>query len=145
MPIPSKHPNIGRSQSWDAAGWYEGNWESENAFEYQRPPGRRSSLTYGGEGGWYEPPRANDIILQGGAELKQEAYPYQDATFAPGPLRKGSVPDFAYCDRPAPMAGRGSLPPQDYYSDPSLSARSPKDPRCYRDHVAGRPLASYGA
>lgn len=145
MPIPSKHPNIGRSQSWDAAGWYEGNWESENAFEYQRAPGRRSSLTYGGEGGWYEPPRANDIILQGGAELKQEAYPYQDAAFAPGPLRKGSVPDFAYCDRPAPMAGRGSLPPQDYYSDPSLSARSPKDPRCYRDHVAGRPLASYGA
>ncbi|KAJ7398842.1 C-terminal-binding protein 2 [Pitangus sulphuratus] len=145
MPIPSKHPNIGRSQSWDAAGWYEGNWESENAFEYQRPLGRRSSLTYGGEGGWYEPPRANEIILQGGAELKQEAYPYQDAAFAPGPLRKGSVPDFTYCDRPAPMAGRGSLPPQDYYSDPSLSARSPKDPRCYRDHVAGRPLASYGA
>ncbi|XP_032921537.1 C-terminal-binding protein 2 isoform X2 [Catharus ustulatus] len=145
MPIPSKHPNIGRSQSWDAAGWYEGNWESENAFEYQRPPGRRSSLTYGGEGSWYEPPRANDIILQGGAELKQEAYPYQDATFAPGPLRKGSVPDFTYCDRPAPMAGRGSLPPQDYYSDPSLAARSPKDPRYYRDHVAGRPPASYGA
>ncbi|XP_014735093.1 PREDICTED: C-terminal-binding protein 2 isoform X1 [Sturnus vulgaris] len=145
MPIPSKHPNIGRSQSWDAAGWYEGNWESENAFEYQRPPGRRSSLTYGGEGGWYEPPRANDIILQGGAELKQEAYPYHDATFASGPLRKGSVPDFTYCDRPAPMAGRSSLPPQDYYSDPSLAARSPKDPRCYRDHVAGRPLASYGA
>ncbi|XP_050161296.1 C-terminal-binding protein 2 isoform X1 [Myiozetetes cayanensis] len=145
MPIPSKHPNIGRSQSWDAAGWYEGNWESENAFEYQRPLGRRSSLTYGGEGGWYEPPRANEIVLQGGAELKQEAYPYQDAAFAPGPLRKGSVPDFTYCDRPAAMAGRGSLPPQDYYSDPSLSARSPKDPRCYRDHVAGRPLVSYGA
>ncbi|XP_071420488.1 C-terminal-binding protein 2 isoform X1 [Pithys albifrons albifrons] len=145
MPIPSKHPNIGRSQSWDAAGWYEGTWESENAFEYHRAPGRRSSLTYGGEGGWYEPPRANEIILQGGAEPKQEAYPYQDATFAPGPLRKGSVPDFSYCDRPAPMAGRGSLPPQDYYSDPALSARSPKDPRCYRDHVAGRPLAGYGA
>ncbi|XP_054063305.1 C-terminal-binding protein 2 isoform X1 [Rissa tridactyla] len=145
MPIPSKHPNIGRSQSWDAAGWYEGNWESENAFEYQRLPGRRSSLTYGGEGGWYEPPRANDIILQGGADLKQEAYPYQDATFAPGPLRKGSVPDFTYCDRQAAMAGRGSLPPQDYYSDPSLSARSPKDPRCYRDHMVSRPLASYGA
>lgn len=145
MPIPSKHPNIGRSQSWDAAGWYEGNWESENAFEYQRPPGRRSSLTYGGEGGWYEPPRANDIILQGGAELKQEAYPYQDAAFAPGSLRKGSVPDFTYCDRQAAMAGRGSLPPQDYYSDPSLSARSPKDPRCYRDHMVNRPLAGYGA
>ncbi|XP_065528521.1 C-terminal-binding protein 2 isoform X1 [Lathamus discolor] len=145
MPIPSKHPNIGRSQSWDAAGWYEGNWESENAFEYQRLPGRRSSLTYGSEGGWYEPPRANDITLQGGAELKQEAYPYQDNTFPPGPLRKGSVPDFAYCDRQAAMAGRGSLPPQDYYSDPSLAARSPKDPRCYRDHMVTRPLASYGA
>lgn len=142
MPIPSKHPNIGRSQSWDASGWYEGAWEGENAFEYQRPPGRRSSLTYGGEGGWYEPPglRANDIILQGGAELKQEAYPYQDAAFAPGPLRKGSVPDFTYCDRQAVMAGRGT---QDYYSDPSLAARSPKDPRCYQ--VVSRPLAGYGA
>ncbi|XP_072195550.1 C-terminal-binding protein 2 isoform X1 [Excalfactoria chinensis] len=142
MPIPSKHPNIGRSQSWDAAGWYEGAWEGENAFEYQRPPGRRSSLTYGGEGGWYEPPglRANDIILQGGAELKQEAYPYQDAAFAPGPLRKGSVPDFTYCDRQAVMAGRGT---QDYYSDPSLAARSPKDPRCYQ--AVSRPPASYGA
>lgn len=142
MPIPSKHPNIGRSQSWDAAGWYEGAWEGENAFEYQRPPGRRSSLTYGGsEGGWYEPLglRANDIILQGGAELKQEAYPYQDAAFAPGPLRKGSVPDFAYCDRQAAMAGRGA---QDYYSDPSLAARSPKDPRCYQ--AVSRPPAGYG-
>lgn len=142
MPIPSKHPNIGRSQSWDAAGWYEGAWEGENAFEYQRPPGRRSSLTYvGSEGGWYEPLglRANDIILQGGAELKQEAYPYQDAAFAPGPLRKGSVPDFAYCDRQAAMAGRGA---QDYYSDPSLAARSPKDPRCYQP--LSRPPAGYG-
>ncbi|KAM6306456.1 uncharacterized protein AAHN32_004422 [Aegotheles albertisi] len=145
MPIPSKHPNIGRSQSWDAAGWYEGTWEGENTFEYQRLPGRRSSLSYGSEGGWYEPPRANDIILQGGAELKQEAYPYQDAAFAPGPVRKGSIPDFTYCDRQAAMAGRGCLPPQDYYSDPSLAARSPKDPRCYRDHVVSRPLVTYGA
>ncbi|XP_071605755.1 LOW QUALITY PROTEIN: C-terminal-binding protein 2 [Heliangelus exortis] len=145
MPIPNKHPNIGRSQSWDAAGWYEGNWENDNPFEYQRPPGRRSSLTYGSEGGWYEPPRANDIILQGGAELKQEVYPYQDAAFTPGPIRKGSIPDFVYSDRQAAMAGRGSLLPQDYYSDPSLAARSPKDPRCYRDHVASRPLMSYGA
>ncbi|XP_039338413.1 C-terminal-binding protein 2 isoform X1 [Mauremys reevesii] len=146
MPIPSKHTNIGRSQSWDAAGWYEGNWENENAFEYQRPTGRRNSLTYGGEGGWYEQPnhRPHDIILQGGAELKQEPYPYQDPVFNQGPLRKGSVPDFTYYDRQAAMSGRSSLPSQDYYSDPSLAARSPKDPRYYRDHMINRSLPNYG-
>ncbi|XP_062988858.1 C-terminal-binding protein 2 isoform X2 [Elgaria multicarinata webbii] len=144
MPIPSKH--IGRSQSWDAAGWYEGNWENENAFEYQRPPGRRNSLTYGGEGVWYEQPahRPHDIILQGGAELKQEPYPYQEPVFNQGPIRKGSVPDFAYYDRQPAMSARSSLPPQDYYSDPSLAARSPKDPRYYRDHMINRPLPNYG-
>ncbi|XP_038265372.1 C-terminal-binding protein 2 isoform X3 [Dermochelys coriacea] len=146
MPIPSKHTNIGRSQSWDAAGWYEGNWENENAFEYQRPTGRRNSLTYGGDGGWYEQPnhRPHDIILQGGAELKQEPYPYQDPVFNQGPLRKGSVPDFTYYDRQAAMSGRSSLPSQDYYSDPSLAARSPKDPRYYRDHMINRSLPNYG-
>ncbi|CAM2117706.1 unnamed protein product [Caretta caretta] len=146
MPIPSKHTNIGRSQSWDAAGWYEGNWENENAFEYQRPTGRRNSLTYGGEGGWYEQPnhRPHDIILQGGAELKQEPYPYQHPVFNQGPLRKGSVPDFTYYDRQAATSGRSSLPSQDYYSDPSLAARSPKDPHYYRDHMINRSLPNYG-
>ncbi|XP_074856585.1 C-terminal-binding protein 2 isoform X1 [Carettochelys insculpta] len=146
MPIPSKHANIGRSQSWDAAGWYEGNWETESAFEYQRPTGRRNSLTYGGEGGWYEQPnhRPHDIILQRGTELKQKPYPYQDPVFNQGPLRKGSVPDFTYYDRQAAMAGRSSLPSQDYYSDPSLAARSPKDPRYYRDHMINRSLPNYG-
>lgn len=146
MPIPSKHTNIGRSQSWDAAGWFEGNWESENAFEYQRPTGRRNSLTYGGEGGWYEQPthRPHDIILQGGAELKQEPYPYQDPIFNQGPVRKGSVPDFTYYDRQTAMSGQSSLPSQDYYSDPSLAARSPKDPRYYRDHMINRSLPNYG-
>ncbi|XP_033005336.1 C-terminal-binding protein 2 isoform X4 [Lacerta agilis] len=144
MPIPSKH--IGRSQSWDAAGWYEGNWENESSFDYQRPPGRRNSLTYGGEGVWYEQPtqRPHDIILQGGAEMKQEPYPYQEPVFHQGPLRKGSVPDFAYYDRQPTMSARSSLPPQDYYSDPSLAARSPKDPRYYRDHMINRPLPNYG-
>ncbi|XP_062832117.1 C-terminal-binding protein 2 isoform X1 [Anolis carolinensis] len=144
MPIPSKH--IGRSQSWDAAGWYEGNWENENLFEYQRPPGRRNSLTYGGEGAWYEQPthRPHDIILQGGAEMKQEPYPYQEPVFSQGPLRKSSVPDFAYYDRQPAMSSRTSLPPQDYYSDPSLAARSPKDQRYYRDHMINRPLSNYG-
>ncbi|XP_067156460.1 C-terminal-binding protein 2 isoform X1 [Apteryx mantelli] len=147
MPIPSKRTNVGRSQSWDAAGWYEGNWESENAFEYQRPSGRRTSLTDGGEGGWYEQPAhgPNDIILQGGTELKPEAYPpYQDPVFNQGPVRKGSVPDFAYYERQAAMSGRSPLPPQDYYGDPALAARSPKDPRCCRDHMLSRPLPSYG-
>ncbi|XP_025895733.1 C-terminal-binding protein 2 isoform X1 [Nothoprocta perdicaria] len=147
MPIPSKPSSIGRSQSWDATGWYDGNWESENAFEYQRAPGRRNSLSYGGEGGWYEQPnqRPNDIILQGGAELKQEAYPYQDPAFHQGPVRKGSVPDFSYYERQAAMSGRSSLPPQDYYSEPALGARSPKDARYYREHLVGRPLPGYGA
>ncbi|KAF7239276.1 Nuclear receptor coactivator 5 [Varanus komodoensis] len=144
MPIPSKH--IGRSQSWDAAGWYEGNWENENAFEYQRPPGRRNSLTYTGEGVWYEQPanRPHEIILQGGAELKQEPYPYQEPVFNQGPIRKGSVPDFVYYDRQPTVSARSSLPPQDYYSDPTLASRSPKDPRYYRDHMINRPLLNYG-
>uniref|UniRef100_A0A6J0TF90 C-terminal-binding protein 2 isoform X1 n=2 Tax=Pogona vitticeps TaxID=103695 RepID=A0A6J0TF90_9SAUR len=144
MPIPSKH--IGRSQSWDAAGWYEGNWENENTFEYQLPPGRRNSLTYGGEGAWYEQPthRPHDIILPGGAEMKQEPYPFQEPVFNQGPLRKSSVPDFTYYDRQPAMSARSSLPPQDYYSDPSLAARSPKDPRYYRDHMINRSLPNYG-
>ncbi|XP_015277684.1 PREDICTED: C-terminal-binding protein 2 isoform X1 [Gekko japonicus] len=144
MPIPSKH--IGRSQSWDAAGWYEGNWENESAFEYQRPPGRRNSLTYGGEGVWYEQPvhRPHDIVLQGSSELKQEPYPYQEPVFNQGPLRKSSVPDFVYYDRHPVMSSRSSLPSQDYYSDPSLAARSPKDPRYYRDHMINRTLPNYG-
>lgn len=143
MPIPSKH--IGRSQSWDAAGWYEGNWENESAFEYQRTPGRRNSLTYGGEGGWYEQPihRPHDI-LQGSSELKQEPYLYQEPVFNQGPVRKSSVPDFVYYDRHPAMSSRNSLPPQDYYSDPSLAARSPKDPRYYRDHMINRTLPNYG-
>ncbi|XP_061491697.1 C-terminal-binding protein 2 isoform X3 [Rhineura floridana] len=143
MPIPSKR--IGRSQSWDAAGWYEGNWENENTFEYQRPPGRRNSLTYDGEGVWYEQPshRAHDIILQGGAELKQEPYPYQEPVVNRSPLRKGSVPD-SYYDRQPTMSARSSLPPQDYYNDPSLAARSPKEPHYYRDHMIDRPLPNYG-
>ncbi|XP_067389515.1 C-terminal-binding protein 2 isoform X1 [Emydura macquarii macquarii] len=146
MPIPSKHTNIGRSQSWDAAGWYEGNWDNESAFEYQRPTERRNSLTYGGEGGWYEQPnhRPHDMILQGGTELKQEPYLYQDPVFNQGPLRKGSVPDFTYYDRQAVMSGRSFLSSQDYYSDPSLATRSPKDPRYYRDHMINRSLPNYG-
>lgn len=145
MPIPSKH--IGRSQSWDAAGWYEGNWENESAFEYQRLPGRRNSLTYGGEGVWYEHPvhRPHDTISQGSSELKQEPYPYQEPVFNQGPLRKSSVPDLVYYDcHPPAMSSRSSLPPQDYYSDPSLPARSPKDPRYYRDHMINRTLPNYG-
>nr|XP_009668863.1 PREDICTED: C-terminal-binding protein 2 [Struthio camelus australis] len=63
---------------------------------------------------------------------------------ANGPVRKGSVPDFTYYERQAAVSGRSSLPPQDYYSDPALAARSPKDPRCYRDHMISRSLPSYG-
>lgn len=132
MPVPSRHINIGRSQSWDAAGWYEVPWENAG------PPGRRSSLTYGpGEGTWCE-------LLN---HCAQDTEPYlpREAFYNSLPSRKGSVPDFAFYDsRQAVMSGRGSLLPQDYYGDPSRGTRVPKEPPFYRDPGASRPVPSYG-
>ncbi|MEJ1273726.1 C-terminal binding protein 2 [Cricetulus griseus] len=132
MPVPSRHINIGRSQSWDAAGWYEVPWENAG------PPGRRSSLTYGpGEGTWCE-------LLN---HYAQDTEPYlsREAFCNSLPSRKGSVPDFAFYDsRQAVMSGRGSMLPQDYYGDPSRGTRVSKEPPFYRDPGASRPVPSYG-
>ncbi|KAM5272201.1 C-terminal-binding protein 2 isoform 1-T1 [Ctenodactylus gundi] len=141
MPVPSRHISIGRSQSWDAAGWYEGPWENAEA---PPPLGRRSSLTYGpGEGPWCEPPhhRAQDAALPGAAD----PYLYREAFYNSLAARKGSAPDFTfYNSRQAVMSGRGTVPPQDYYSDPSRGTRAPKEPPYYRDPGVGRPAPSYG-
>lgn len=100
-------------------------------------------LTARREGVWSEKAahRLHDITLQGGAELKPKPYVYQDSFCN---LRKGSVPDFAYYSRQPAMSARSSLLSQDYYSDPSLAARSSKDPRYYRDHMINRSLLNYG-
>ncbi|XP_008844225.1 C-terminal-binding protein 2 isoform X1 [Nannospalax galili] len=132
MPVPSRHINIGRSQSWDAAGWHEGPWDNAG------PPGRRSSLTYGpSEGSWCEPlsHRSQDT----------EPYLYREAFYNSLAARKGSVPDFTFYDsRQAVMSGRGTLLPQDYYSEPHRGTRVPKEPPFYRDPGASRPVPSYG-
>ncbi|XP_033882622.3 uncharacterized protein LOC117415855 isoform X4 [Acipenser ruthenus] len=160
MPVSSQQStSIGRSQSWDAAGWYEGNWEGENSYQYHpRAPRRRNSLTYGGDGGggWDEPHpelRWNEL------HLKREPYSYHDSLYDQGyperhehrPVRKSSVPDLkSYYERQADaaMTGRGSLPPQDYYHhDPAIAARPPEDPRgCYKgeQQMLSRSAAHYG-
>ncbi|XP_010355937.1 C-terminal-binding protein 2 isoform X1 [Rhinopithecus roxellana] len=140
MPVPSRHINIGRSQSWDAAGWYEGPWENAESL---RPLGRRSSLTYGtAEGTWFEPNhRPQDAALPGAAE----PYLYQEAVYNSVAARKGSTPDFTFYDsRQAVMSGRSPLLPRDYYSDPSGAARVPKEPPLYQDPGVSRPVPSYG-
>ncbi|KAG8135502.1 hypothetical protein E2320_008518 [Naja naja] len=138
--------HIGRSQSWDAAGWDEDSWENDATFECQRPPGRRNSLTYGGEGFWCEQPscKPHDIILQGGTDLKQDLYRYPEPHFTESSFWRGSIPDFTYYNRQPAMSTRSSLPPQDYYNDPSLATRSPRDSCYYRDHMTNRPLLNYG-
>ncbi|XP_015202291.2 C-terminal-binding protein 2a isoform X2 [Lepisosteus oculatus] len=156
MPVSSKHTGIGRSQSWDAAGWYEGHWDGESAYSYQPgAAGRRNSLTYGGDGGggWYEPALG---VRPGDLELKRDPYSYQDSLYDQGyperhdrrPLRKSSVPDLNnHYDRHA-MAARSSLPPQDYYQhDPTLAARPPEDPRGFyrgEQHLLNRSAPHYG-
>lgn len=141
MPVPSRHVNIGRSQSWDAAGWGEGPWENAEAA---LPPGRRSSLTHGpGEGTWCEPPthHGQDAVLPGPAE----PYLYREAFYNSLAARKGSAPDFAFYDsRQAVMAGRSALLPRDYYGDPSRGTRVPREPPYYRDSGVSRPVPSYG-
>ncbi|XP_006912927.1 C-terminal-binding protein 2 isoform X3 [Pteropus alecto] len=124
MPVPSRHVNIGRSQSWDASGWFEGPWEMAEA------PGRSRSLTDGGgEGPWYEP--APDLC--------------REAFYGSGAGRKSSVPDFTFYDsRQAVMSTRGTLLPQDYYGNLSGAARGPREPHHPRDPGLGRPLPGYG-
>lgn len=115
---------MGRSQSWDAAGWYEGPWEMAEA------PGRSGSLTDGGgQGPWYEP--APDLC--------------REAFYSSVAGRKSSVPDFTFYDsRQAVMSARGALPLREYYGDLSGASRVPREPRHYRDPGVGRPLPGYG-
>lgn len=133
MLVTNKQLSLGRSHSWDTLGGNEGQWDrAESVYEQQaRVAGRRSSLSYGEGGGWYEPPpgvRPPDL------DLKRDPYSYQDSLYGqvyaerhdPRGLRKGSVPDLNHYER-APMAHRGSIPHQDYYShDPALTPRPPE-------------------
>ncbi|XP_004374983.1 C-terminal-binding protein 2 isoform X1 [Trichechus manatus latirostris] len=145
MLVPSRPVGIGCSQSWDAAGWYQGPWESA---EEPRPPGRRGSLTYGGEGAWYEQldHRAQSASVPGAAALAREPCRYQEEAFYNTLAgRKGSVPNFAFYDtRQAVMSARPSLPPRDYFGDPSVAARVPKEPHYFRDPGVSQPVPGYG-
>ncbi|XP_051838632.1 C-terminal-binding protein 2 isoform X1 [Antechinus flavipes] len=134
MPVPHRPVGLGRSQSWDAAGWYEG------APDYARPsPSRRSSLSAGGEPGWYEGP---EIVMQGGPE-RPDPFLYQEVAFGAGPLRKNSAPEFVYYDsRQLALSGRSS---QEFYGDPpSAAGRAPREPPYFRDQMVGRPAPNYG-
>lgn len=115
MPVPSRHVSVGRSQSWDAAGWYDGPWEAAEA------PGR--------DGPWCAP--APDFC--------------REALYGPAAGRKSSVPDFAFFDsRQAVLSARGAMLPRDYYGDPAGAPRAPREPRPHRDPGASRPLPGYG-
>ncbi|XP_049456501.1 C-terminal-binding protein 2a isoform X2 [Epinephelus fuscoguttatus] len=133
MLVPNKQLSLGRSHSWDTLGGNEGQWDrAESVYEQQaRVAGRRSSLSYAEGGGWYEPPpgvRPPDL------DLKRDPYSYQESLYGqvyaerqdPRGLRKGSVPDLNHYER-APMAHRGSISHQDYYShDPAMTPRPPE-------------------
>nr|XP_060497216.1 C-terminal-binding protein 2 isoform X1 [Panthera onca] len=126
MPVPSRQVPIGRSQSWDAAGWYEGPWEVAEA------PARSSSVADGGTAGpWYEPQGAGEPFL------------CREAFFNSVAGSKSPVADFAFYDsRQALMSGRGALLPRDYYGD--AAARVPKEARHPRDPGPSRSLPGYG-
>ncbi|XP_029376310.1 C-terminal-binding protein 2a isoform X1 [Echeneis naucrates] len=133
MLVPNKQLGLGRSHSWDTLGGNEGQWAgADSVYEQQaRLAGRRSSLSYGEGGGWYEPPpgvRPPDL------DLKRDLYSYQDSLYGQvygerhdlRGLRKSSVPDLNHYERP-PMAHRGSISHQDYYShDPAMTPRPPE-------------------
>lgn len=130
MLVANKQLPLGRSHSWDTLGGNEGQWDrpAESLYDHQaRVAGRRSSLSYGEGGGWYEPPpgvRPPDL------DSKRDPY-YQDPSYGqvytdPRGLRKGSVPDLNHYER-APMAHRGSISHQDYYPhDPAMTPRPPE-------------------
>ncbi|MBN3276010.1 CTBP2 protein, partial [Polyodon spathula] len=156
MPVSSQQStSIGRSQSWDAAGWHEGNWEGENSYQYNpRAPRRRNGGN--GGGGWDEPhPESQRSEL----ERKREPYSYHDSLYDQGYperhehqlVRKSSVPDLnSYYERQADaaMTGRCSVPPQDYYHhDPAIAAQPPEDPRGFykgEQQMLSRSPAHYG-
>ncbi|XP_049710749.1 C-terminal-binding protein 2 isoform X3 [Elephas maximus indicus] len=145
MLAPSRPVNIGRSQSWDAAGWYEGPWENA---EEPRQPRRSGFLTYGGgEGPWYEQPdrRVQSASVPVATAPAQEPCLYREAFYNTLSGQKGSVPDFTFCDtRQAVMSARASLPPRDCFGDPSIVTRVPKEPHYFKDLGVSRPVSSYG-
>lgn len=133
MLVPNKQLGIGRSHSWDTLGGNEGQWDRvESAYEQQaRVAGRRSSLSYGEGGGWYEP---SPGVRPPDLDLKRDPYSYQEAVYGqvytdrqdPRGVRKSSVPDLNLYER-ASMAHRGSIPHQDYYAqDPAMTPRPPE-------------------
>lgn len=133
MLVTNKQLGLGRSHSWDTLGGNEGQWDrAESVFEQQaRVASRRSSLSYGEGGGWCEP---SPGVRPPDLDLKHEPYSYQDSLYGqvysegynPRGLRKSSVPDLNHYER-APMAHRGSIPHQDYYShEPAVTPRQPE-------------------
>ncbi|XP_036907052.1 C-terminal-binding protein 2 isoform X1 [Sturnira hondurensis] len=124
MPVPSRHVGVGRSQSWDAAGWYDGPWAVAES------PGQSGSLTDGGgEGPWREP--ASDLC--------------REVFYGSVASRKSSVPDFTFYDsRQAVMSAHAALLPRDCYGDLTGAAQVPRELRQYRDPGVGRALAGYG-
>lgn len=127
MPVPSRQVHIGRSQSWDAAGWYEGPWEVAEA------PARSNSVVDGAAAGpWYEP--------RGAAE----PYVYREAFFNSVAGGKSPVTDFTFYDsRQAVMSGRGGLLPRDHYGDTAGASRAPREARHPRDPGLSRSLPGY--
>ncbi|KAM5323565.1 C-terminal-binding protein 2 isoform 2-T2 [Glossophaga mutica] len=125
MPVPSRPAGVGRSQSWDATGWYDGPWAAAEA------PGRSGSLTDGGgEGPWREP--APDLC--------------REVFYSSVAGRKSSVPDFTFYDsRQAVMSAHTALLPRECYSDPAGSAQGPRELGQHRDPGVGRSPAGYGA
>ncbi|PWA25740.1 hypothetical protein CCH79_00001766 [Gambusia affinis] len=125
---------VGMGFNWDTLGGNEGQWERQcdSVYDQQaRVAGRRSSPSYGEGGGWYEaPPGVGPPDL----DLKRASYPYQDSSYGQvytdrhdtRGFRKSSVPDINHYER-VPMAHRGSIPHQDYYShDPTMTPRPPE-------------------
>lgn len=116
MPVPVRYGQFGRSQSWDAAGWYEGPWEDPGA------PGRRSSLA-DGDGAWEE---QQDWASSGttGPPFPREVW---SATAA---RRKNSAPDFTVLgSRRTVISSGGSLRPPERYCDMPGAGRVPPEPR----------------
>ncbi|XP_023273849.1 trithorax group protein osa isoform X1 [Seriola lalandi dorsalis] len=133
MLVTNKQLSLGRSHSWDTLGGNEGQWDrADGVYEQQaRVAGRRSSLSYGEGVGWYEPPPG---VRPPDPDLKRDLYSYQDSLYPQvygerhdsRGLRKGSAPDLNHYERP-PMAHRGSISHQDYYShDPAMTPRPPE-------------------
>ncbi|TSO25172.1 C-terminal-binding protein 2 [Bagarius yarrelli] len=121
---------IGRSQSWDALGGNESQWErSENMYEQQnRTTDRRNS--FGGDAGLYEPPSS---VRLSNMDIKREPYHYQGSLYnqnyvaLPDPCstRKNSVPELSSHYGYPPKSLPGSLIPLDsHQKDATVFSRT---------------------